>query len=164
MVAEWIVGRALIAAKEILFSSKEAAAKAPSALMTSITSYGVAAIVGLAALTAAMAAMGSFASGGYTGTGERFEPAGLVHRGEFVVPADRVQEFGVGFFENIRQGRVGPDEVTPQSGGQEGGNRPLTVVLVDSRSEAKHWAESAEGQAVIVNVVRNARTEIGIPS
>jgi phage-related protein len=46
MVAEWIAGRALIAAKEIFFSTKEAAAKAPSALMTSITSYGVAAVVG----------------------------------------------------------------------------------------------------------------------
>ena len=164
MVAEWIVGRALMAAKEILFSQQEAAAKAPSALMSSISSYGVAAIVGLAALTAAMAAIGSFAGGGYTGPGERLEPVGLVHRGEFVVPADRVQEFGVGFFESIRQGRVGPDEVTPQSGSQEGGNRPLTVVLVDSRQEAKRWAESAEGQSTIVNVVRNARTEIGIPS
>jgi hypothetical protein len=102
MVAEWIAGRALIAAKEIFFSTKEAAAKAPSALMTSITSYGVAAVVGLAALTAALAAMGSFAGGGFTGTGGRTEPAGLVHRGEFVIPANRVNEYGIGFFEALR--------------------------------------------------------------
>jgi hypothetical protein len=164
MVAEWIVGRALIAAKEVLFSAQETAAKAPNALMTSITSYGAAAIVGLAAFAAAMAAMGAFAEGGFTGAGSRMEPAGLVHRGEFVVPADRVAEFGVGFFKNIRQGTVGPDDVAPPAAGEESSGRPITIILVDSRQEAKRWAESVEGQATIVNVVRNNRTEIGIPS
>jgi hypothetical protein len=163
MVAEWIAGRALIAAKEIFFSAQETAAKTPNALLTSITSYGIAAIVGLAALTAALAATGGFAEGGFTGTGGRLEPAGIVHRGEFVVPADRVNEFGVGFFEAIKQGAVTPrDAASVATGGSE--TQPITIVLVDSRNEARAWVESAEGQARIVEIVRNQRTEIGIPS
>lgn len=39
-----------------------------------------------------------FASGGYTGQGGKFEPAGIVHRGEFVIPREVVEEQGVGFF------------------------------------------------------------------
>jgi hypothetical protein len=166
MVAEWIAGRALMAAKEIFFSAQETAAKAPNALMTSITSYGIAAIVGLAALTAAMAAMGGFAEGGFTGAGAKMEPAGVVHRGEFVVPADRVSEFGVGFFESIRQGSLTPADTasaTP-SAGTGGEGKPVTIILVDSRNEARQWVESAEGQARIVEIVRNQRTEIGIAS
>jgi hypothetical protein len=163
MVAEWIAGRALIAAKEVLFSAQETAAKAPNALMTSITSYGVAAVVGLAAVTAALAAMGAFAEGGFTGAGGKMEPAGLVHRGEFVVPADRVAEFGVGFFESIRQGSLTPADTASVSASDAEG-KPMTIVLVDSRNEARQWVESAEGQARIVEIVRNQRTEIGIAS
>jgi hypothetical protein len=165
MVAEWIAGRALIAAKEIFFSGQETAAKAPSALLTSITSYGVAAVVGLAALTAALAAMGSFAAGGFTGTGGRDEPAGLVHRGEFVIPADRVNEYGIGFFEALRAGTVSPSVSPPTAQfGSDPGSGAITIILVDSRNEARQWVESAEGQARIVEIVRNQRTEIGIPS
>lgn len=36
-----------------------------------------------------------FADGGYTGTGARLEPAGIVHRGEYVMPADAVRRIGV---------------------------------------------------------------------
>jgi phage-related protein len=166
MVAEWIAGRALMAAKEIFFSTQEAAAKTPNALLTSITSYGLAAVIGLAALTAAMAAVGGFAEGGFTGAGNKLEPAGLVHRGEFVIPADRVSEFGVGFFESIRQGALTPADTVATTPGTASGaeGKPLTIILVDSRNEARQWVESAEGQARIVEIVRNQRTEIGIAS
>ncbi|MCL4181227.1 MAG: hypothetical protein KJ072_26220 [Verrucomicrobia bacterium] len=167
MVAEWIAGRALIAAKEIFFSGQEAAAKAPSALLTSISSYGIAAVVGLAALTAALAAMGGFAEGGYTGAGGKLEPAGLVHRGEFVIPADRVNEYGLGFFEALRAGSVSPSaspSIAPSGSDAGSGAGAVTIILVDSRNEARKWVESAEGQARIVEIVRNQRTEIGIPS
>ena len=33
-----------------------------------------------------------FSSGGYTGDGDRFEPAGIVHRGEYVVPKPMLQD------------------------------------------------------------------------
>lgn len=35
---------------------------------------------------------GSYAQGGYTGRGGKYEPAGVVHRGEYVVPAHQVDQ------------------------------------------------------------------------
>lgn len=43
-----------------------------------------------AAFSAAKVAVGSFATGGYTGNGGKYEPAGTVHRGEYVLPAEAV--------------------------------------------------------------------------
>jgi hypothetical protein len=36
-----------------------------------------------------------FAAGGFTGPGGKYEPAGIVHRGEFVVPSEAVRRIGV---------------------------------------------------------------------
>lgn len=38
---------------------------------------------------------GGFASGGYTGQGGQYEPAGIVHKGEYVVPKSVVDKIGV---------------------------------------------------------------------
>lgn len=35
---------------------------------------------------------GSYASGGYTGAGGKYEPAGIVHRGEYVIPKHQVDQ------------------------------------------------------------------------
>lgn len=44
-----------------------------------------------------------FAGGGYTGDGGKFEPAGLVHRGEYVMPSDVVQRAGIGTMVQIHR-------------------------------------------------------------
>lgn len=41
------------------------------------------------------------AYGGYTGDGGKFEPAGIVHKGEYVIPADRVRAYGVSFLDQL---------------------------------------------------------------
>ncbi len=47
---------------------------------------------------------GSFWSGGYTGSGGKFEPAGIVHRGEYVVPQEVVRQSGaLAFLERLRR-------------------------------------------------------------
>ena len=38
----------------------------------------------------------AFATGGYTGAGAKYEPAGIVHRGEFVFPQEATARIGVG--------------------------------------------------------------------
>lgn len=48
---------------------------------------------------------GNYANGGYTGNGGKYEPAGVVHRGEYVMPASVVSKYGVGFFDNLMQMR-----------------------------------------------------------
>jgi hypothetical protein len=294
MFAEWLVGRAMMAVKNILFSQKEgaadAAAKAPGALMSSISSYGVAALVGTAALFAAIAAMsGAFAQGGMVrGPGGPKEDRVLARLspGEYVIPAERVSQYGTEFFERIRRGedvvnlgiaaafagiqdltgaqtrpiprtqgspthhaslgnpntpgaapegsqgqigtppglaqvlteqnrlawqegtifgrlasgglRVDPEafrhygepalqalgaRLGPQaSGGAFGGASPagargdtgggttdpsklnLSLVLVDSRNQARQFLESAEGEARLVEIIRKRRMQVGIPT
>lgn len=48
-----------------------------------------------------------FASGGFTGYGGKYDPAGIVHRGEFVMPADVVRRIGVGPLEAMMKGMRG---------------------------------------------------------
>jgi hypothetical protein len=43
-----------------------------------------------------------FATGGFTGYGGKYEPAGIVHRGEYVIDAGTVGRVGRGFFDGLR--------------------------------------------------------------
>lgn len=47
-----------------------------------------------------------FAGGGYTGAGGRNEPAGVVHRGEYVIPKSTVDRVGVGALAAIDRGTL----------------------------------------------------------
>lgn len=50
-----------------------------------------------------------FSDGGYTGMGTKYQPAGVVHKGEFVIPADATRALGVGnlysLMRTAQQGR-----------------------------------------------------------
>lgn len=46
---------------------------------------------------------GLFAEGGYTGSGGKYEPAGLVHKGEYVFPQHAVNRLGVPFLHKLSQ-------------------------------------------------------------
>lgn len=43
-----------------------------------------------------------FAKGGYTGSGGKYEPAGIVHKGEYVMDADTVRKLGVDRLDALR--------------------------------------------------------------
>jgi hypothetical protein len=47
-------------------------------------------------------AISGFAEGGYTGHGGKYEPAGVVHRGEYVLPQEVVRSIGVGNLDALR--------------------------------------------------------------
>jgi len=150
MFAEWIVGRALMAAKNIIFAqaegAAETAAKAPGAVLTSISSYGVAAAVGLAAVLAAVAAF-SFETGGFTGAGPSNQPAGIVHSGEFVMPANAVSRIGIPTLEAMRAG--------------DGSGGPMVnVVIVDSRKAAKDYLKTTEGVGQIVDIMGRKKYDL----
>lgn len=55
-----------------------------------------------------------FAEGGYTGPGGKYEPAGIVHRGEYVFDAASTQRLGVTNLERLR-GYAGGGFVRPAS-------------------------------------------------
>jgi hypothetical protein len=168
MFMRWIAMAILRSTTTTALAAAETAALAGPALMTSVTSFGVAALVGLAAFAAVTAAMGGFAAGGYTGDGDPRQVAGVAHRGEFVVPAGVVSSVGVRNLEQFvgdvrRSGGGGSAPLQPASGGgAAAGQQGLNLIMVDSRSEARSWAESSAGQARIVDIVRNHRFEIGI--
>lgn len=48
-----------------------------------------------------------YSQGGFTGPGGKYQPAGIVHAGEYVMPADTVRRMGVPALEAIRAGRSG---------------------------------------------------------
>ena len=121
----------------------------------------------------------TFAEGGYTGDGARHQPAGIVHAGEYVIPAKRVSEFGAGFFEAIRRGSVsaaslgnylsglsqipvrarsgsfasgGLADFTPQQAATAtGGAQSLRIVNVNDPAQAEEFLSSAAGETVILN-------------
>ncbi|EKE7263903.1 phage tail tape measure protein [Escherichia coli] len=64
---------------------------------------GGASASGVTAIQAA-AAKFHFATGGFTGTGGKYEPAGIVHRGEFVFTKEATSRIGVGNLYRLMRG------------------------------------------------------------
>lgn len=64
---------------------------------------GGASASGVTAIQAA-AAKCNFATGGFTGTGGKYEPAGIVHRGEFVFTKEATSRIGVGNLYRLMRG------------------------------------------------------------
>lgn len=65
-----------------------------SQVLKLLLSFGKSGAPGSGIIGAIGGALGGFASGGYTGDGGKFEPAGVVHRGEFVFSKETVQRIG----------------------------------------------------------------------
>ncbi|OOF50749.1 hypothetical protein BKK52_00950 [Rodentibacter trehalosifermentans] len=49
---------------------------------------------------------GTFDSGGYTGDGGKYQPAGIVHRGEYVITKEATARLGRGFLDQLNYGAV----------------------------------------------------------
>lgn len=198
MAAQWVVKRTLmfvlgrkmdaaevasnvgknsaIVASEAVSATATAAAWTPAALVKSIATFGVAAIIGLALLAAALS---SFDTGGYTGAGDRLRPAGIVHKGEFVMPADIVARRGPEFFyalmDSLRFERPLPHLAGFSTGGLVGMNAPaaqggraeagrtsqnrFNIGLFNDPAALQRWAQSQEGETVILDVLRRNRHE-----
>jgi hypothetical protein len=107
-----------IAASDATLSAAFSAALAASqtastaAIVGAITASTGAIVAAISASGAASAASGAasavgsfFSEGGYTGPGGKYEPAGIVHKGEHVMPQERVREPGaLMFLERMRFG------------------------------------------------------------
>lgn len=93
-----------IAANSALAIAKAAAAGNGVATALTVAAAVVALAAGFAQARAQAQAAASFATGGYTGDGGKFEPAGIVHRGEFVVTKEKTQKFRP-ILEAIHTGR-----------------------------------------------------------
>lgn len=49
--------------------------------------------------------VGGYAGGGYTGDGGKYQPAGIVHRGEYVITKEATSRLGIGFLNHLNYGR-----------------------------------------------------------
>ena len=81
-----------------------------------------------------------FATGGYTGMGGKHEPAGIVHRGEYVFDADRTREIGVGKLERLHRGYADGGYVGTSPSGGSG-------VVINIKNEAGSEGYQATAQA-----------------
>lgn len=178
MFAEWIAKRALMAIKNMMFSTQEgatdAAAKAPGAMMSSISSYGVAAVVGMAAMLAALAAIsGAFAQGGRPTpgmpalVGEEGPELFVPDRPGLIVPAgitERIMSAVSAPTEGFYQGAESESQPAASASAPQprGTNANMSLVLVDNRRHAREFLESSDGQALIVDVIRRRRMDIGL--
>lgn len=111
----------------------------------------------------ASAALG-FAAGGFTGYGGKNEPAGVVHRGEFVFTKEATSRIGVGNLYSLMRGYA--------SGGLVGGGKgiatplgvsvyaPVTVTSPQQGSEASQSNNGAAARAYQQVVDRSIREGI----
>lgn len=110
-----------------------------------------------------------FADGGYTGPGSKYQPAGVVHAGEYVFSADSVRRLGLTALDNLhRLSKGAPVPIGPRLGYAEGGlvgelarspaaaptvNQSVRIInSVDPRI-TKDFLTSSEGEKVILNII-----------
>ena len=99
-----------------------------------------------------------FANGGYTGPGAKWDPAGIVHAGEYVFSAESVRRLGLGALDALHRGIMPPSLMPAMipaiSGGPSGsGGRPIHLTLGGESFELRGDDDVAE------RLQRHARRE-----
>ncbi|MGH8017746.1 MAG: hypothetical protein ACREIA_05550 [Opitutaceae bacterium] len=187
MFTAWIANRFRAMAASITASKAEGAAdfiaKLPGMIATAVSSYGVAVVIGLAAVAAALAA---FESGGMVRGGEQMI---RVNEGgeEFVVSNPAVRRVGQGFLERLNAGIVDlsalPQNVAGSiarpvypaaasspsplasglspAGGAAAEPRINVFVHVDE-SIGRAWLEKQQGRKILYKHIGRDRRDLGI--
>lgn len=186
MLADYAAKKAAMFAIDLLFSGKSlalslaSAAKSlvawmPAAIAAAISSYGIAAAIGLAAVVGAIAA---FATGGMVegpGSGTSDSVLARLSNGEFVQPAAAVSHYGADFMESIRNrtfdpsGAVAGGLAKPSLGAGGGGGGygggsgseeraeaqmpTVNFIQVQSRGEAERIRRDVEQRGQIARII-----------
>lgn len=82
------------------------------------------------AKTAEMAASTGFSSGGYTGNGGKYDPAGIVHKGEYVMTKEATARLGVANLNRLNYGKIAGLTALASSVVMA---QPMPMIKVDSR-------------------------------
>lgn len=111
-----------------------------------------------------------YATGGYTGNGGKYQPAGVVHAGEYVMPQETVQHYGTDFLRAIHMRQAPRFDVpaiqapSPRGSYAEGGlvrsgdlPAPQTNIRIintlDADQMVQHLSMSRSFEKVVLNVV-----------
>jgi hypothetical protein len=118
-----------------------------------------------------------FAVGGFTGSGDSNDPAGLVHKGEFVFPADVVSKQGPQYFYALMDSLRFDRPEAPMQGYAMGGlvdapaARSITaspprnsanrfnIGLFNDPAALNKWAQSQDGETTILDILKRNRHE-----
>lgn len=177
MGVRWVATQILMATvgKSIMLASVAATAPiaaaaaaiwATPATLATIASYGAAAAAAPGFIGTAQAIVmtqsvlsAGFRDGGYTGAGAPDEVAGIVHRGEFVIPADAVNRIGLDTLEAMRAGETTGTAIPTSAGAPS----PITLNMgvFDNPARLNDWARSQEGRTVLVDIMRQHAHEVG---
>lgn len=188
MVAQWITqqivmavfGNAIRAAQLAALAPMAAATTAiwaPAATAASIATMGGAAVEGATAAKIAIATSAvGFADGGYTGAGGKYDVAGLVHAGEFVMPADVTSRLGpdalYAMMDAVRApaglgvrrsfvGGAGPSALAPATAG--GNSRPERLIVhTNDEAVVQRLMQDTTYQNQVVRLNRQKRHEFGV--
>jgi hypothetical protein len=100
--------------------------------------------------------MGTYATGGYTGHGGKYTPAGIVHAGEFVFPQEAVSKLGVGFLGSL----------AGLPGYSSGGYAPAEMMQVGKINPAVHMDTSGIGSqfAAMIKSAQAAQAALAVGS
>lgn len=165
MVGKYIAGKIAMAAVDTILTRKKVLENTSTAVSGAAAGTGQAAAQGgiwgvlvyagvfaavMAAMTAlASAAAGSYAEGGYTGAGGKYEAAGTVHRGEWVMPQETVQAWGHGAMASIQ---AGPGYAA--GGPVTNSNRVNVNTFLDRDALFDHVRRSQGAEEWVVDVMR----------
>lgn len=115
-------------------------------------------------------ASGSYASGGYTGPGGKYQPAGVVHKGEYVVPKEQVnQRTGLPYataLGGVAAGSRGNQQSGYAGGGLVGGGLgvmelgPRSLRTIEAISRQTVYAVLAESPTSMAQYVRTGNKQL----
>ena len=140
-----------------------AAEWATAATYVSTATMGGAVAAGESALLTALAtnqglAFTGFADGGYTGNGDKYDPAGIVHKGEYVFTQDDVKRIGL---NNLEMMHRGSDSVTNaglnnnRASATEQRSSSVSIVNMVDPDMLKAYLSTPDGQRAIINTIRH---------
>jgi hypothetical protein len=156
MFAAWVTGRNSVSAAELAAQAVELPGKIMDALATAISSYGVAAVIGIAALVAGLgvgmaAAMGAFADGGrppvgeISLVGERGPELFVPDRAGTIIPNHHMDRFLTS--QQRRSGSGG--------GGAGGKDAPdIHIGVLSDRDQIPPWIRRTEGRQYVLDIVK----------
>ena len=96
----------------------------------------------------------TFASGGYTGAGGKYDPAGIVHAGEYVIPADATRRLGRGFLDRLKGyadgGYVGAAGAVP---GMNGGGTRVEIINNGTPQKVTGVQQTTDIRGEVISIV-----------
>lgn len=154
MTQQGMVKTNLLMAQEVAQAWATASAYVATATMGSAVAIGQIALTEFIASNKALAMAGSFASGGYTGAGGKYDPAGIVHKGEYVFSQQDVNRIGLSNLEAMHNG-ASISNNTVNNNYTTNGTGQVNIVNVVDPSMLRSYLKTSEGQQAILNTIKN---------